>query len=133
MASWLPTLDARGPARPPALLVAGPESPHLLVAGLRERLRRLAPCAGVEDPGPCLRAALDQGATLVAGGTGDPRTGWRPGLLLDLPPTAPLLAALPPARTLLLLLRRRQGDATLPAWVPRPHLLRPLRPGADGL
>ncbi len=130
--AWQGSFDPGAPARPPACLLVPEEQHARLGELLRPRVRTLPPVAGVEDPTSCLRAALDQGATLVAGGTGNPAAGWRPGLLVNLPATAPLLARLPAARTLLLVLRRGDGDANLPAWVPRPHLLCRLGEGPEG-
>jgi len=80
-AAWLPAADAR-----PALVVAEERAHAALVEHLRPRVLRMP--AVPADPlavAASLRAALDEGAALIAGGVAGAEGGCQPALLVNVP------------------------------------------------
>jgi hypothetical protein len=118
LGAWL----ARGPGRP-ATVVRVPEGRLAgLVEHLRPRVLRQQPEEAPADFADRLRAALDQGATLVAGGRTLVPGEAEPTLLLNLDPAAPALLAEGPAGPVLAVLRAEDGP------VPEPDAAQDVRP-----
>ncbi len=106
MSTW-----GRDPDAPPALVLVAEEHHAALVEALRPRL--LAAAARKLEPEQCacmreaVRAALDGGATLVAGGHADSQGLWQPTLFLHPPTDSSLLGARPLPAPLLAVYRTR--------------------------
>ncbi|RMH02338.1 MAG: hypothetical protein D6702_09120 [Planctomycetota bacterium] len=109
-AAW----QAAGGDRPVTLVLVPAAEHAALVARLRPLILALPPAPAPAGFRARIRAALDDGGTLVAGGRRLPGGRAQPTLFLNLDPNARLLCDPAPAGPVLAVLRSEDGPRTAP-------------------